>query len=79
MSYLNYILRKDGLMTVWWPKRVANKINNKILLCLTEANKFVVVFQDFEKSLLVQDSDVIVLKSLIIPWTKTVGGGGGTR
>ena len=29
---------------VWWPELVANKVN-KILLCLTETNKFIVVFQ----------------------------------
>jgi hypothetical protein len=33
-----YISCNDGLMTVWWPKLVANKVNNKILLCLTEYN-----------------------------------------
>jgi hypothetical protein len=38
------ILCKDGLMMVWWLKLVANKVN-EILLCLTETNKFIVVFQ----------------------------------
>jgi len=33
------ILCKDGLMMVWWPKRSANKLNNKAALCLTE-NKY---------------------------------------
>ena len=32
-------------MMVYWPKLVANKLNNKILLCLTETIKFIFVFQ----------------------------------
>ena len=30
------VLCKDGLMMVWWPERVASKLNNEIFLCLTE-------------------------------------------
>jgi hypothetical protein len=30
---------------VEWPKLVAIKLNNKTLLCLTERNKFIIVFQ----------------------------------
>ena len=32
-------------MIVEWPKFVVNKVNNEILLCLTETNKFIIVFQ----------------------------------
>ena len=32
-------------MTVSWPKLVASELNNKILLCWTETNKFIIVFQ----------------------------------
>jgi hypothetical protein len=31
-------------MVVWWPKLVASKVNNnKIILCWTETNNFVIV------------------------------------
>jgi hypothetical protein len=32
-------------MIIQWPKIDANKLNNEILLCLTETNKFIIVFQ----------------------------------
>ena len=32
-------------MMVWWLKLVDSKLNNKILLCLTATNKFIIVFQ----------------------------------
>jgi hypothetical protein len=36
---------KFYVMMVWWPKLVAIKLNNRILLCLTETYMFIIVFQ----------------------------------
>jgi hypothetical protein len=41
-----WILCNDGLMTVWWQKVVGNRLNNRIFLCLTEKNIFIIVFQE---------------------------------
>ena len=46
---------------VWWPKLVASKLNNKILLFLTETNKFIVVFNSRFSQSVVKESEVKII------------------